>query len=105
VPACCCEPAAAKSRPASADRSTVLPPAGAGLVTPEPPCQCRSGGPNAPASKSESPSPERRPEQDRTGSAEAAVDIRPVIAPDGLVPPTESPPGTPLYIRTSRLLI
>jgi len=103
--ACCCEPAGVKSRPASAVRSTVLPPAKAGLFAPEPLCECRSGAPNEPASKSESRSPERRAEQDRAGSVELPFDIRPMIAPARLVLPTERPPRAPLYIRTSRLLI
>jgi len=82
-----------------------LLPDGAGLFAPESPCECRSGVPSEPASKSESPSPERRPEQNGASSAELTSHLRPVIAPDRLVRVTESPPGTPLYIRTSRLLI
>jgi hypothetical protein len=58
-----------------------------------------------PASKPVSPSPERRTGQDRTDSVERTFDLRPIIAIDRLVFPTESPPRAPLYIRTSRLLI
>jgi hypothetical protein len=102
--ACCCDSTRVESQPESADRTTVLPAAG-GLFAPETPCECRGGEPTEPASKPESPSPERRTDQDRNGSVELTFETRPAVVLVRLIPPTESPPGTPLYLRTSRLLI
>lgn len=68
------------------------------------PCECRADVPKAPASKSERPSSERRQgtEQVAAEVRHAAEDTRP--SPSHLVTPGDSPPGCPLYLRTSRLL-
>ena len=102
--ACCCKPATVESQPESAARTTVPPAAGA-LLAPKTPCECREGEPTEPASKPGSPSSERRTDQDRNGSVEPTFEVRPSVVFVRLIPPTESPPGTPLYLRTSRLLI
>jgi hypothetical protein len=101
---CCCEPAKSESQSGSSDRTTVTPNADGRLAS-QPLCECRPGGPTEPASKPVSPSPERRTGQDRTGSDDRAFNVRPVVATDRLILPTESAPTVPLYIRTSRLLI
>ena len=102
--ACCCEPTAVESQPEPAARTT-FPQAAGGLFAPKAPCECRQGEPTGPASKPGSPSPERRTDQDRDGSVELTFELRPSVVFVRLIPPTESPPGTPLYLRTSRLLI
>jgi hypothetical protein len=102
--ACCCESTTVESQPEPVARTTVLPAAG-GLFAPKTPCECREGEPTEPASKPGQPSPERRTDQDRNGSVELTFEVRPAIVFVRLISPTESPPGAPLYLRTSRLLI
>jgi len=103
--ACCCEPTKVEPHPESADRTTSLPLGGDGLSLPASPCHCRPSEPTEPASKSESPSPERRTDQDRARSGELIFGFRPAIVFVRPVLPTESPPRAPLYLRISRLLI
>ena len=102
--ACCCEPATSESQSGSSDRTTITPTADGRLAS-QPLCECRPGKPTEPASKPVTPVSEHRTGHDRTGSMERAFDVRPIAAPDRLILPTESSPTSPLYIRTSRLLI
>jgi hypothetical protein len=102
--ACCCESSKAESHPESTERETVRP-TSAGRFAPKAGCECRTGEPTEPASKPESPSSENRTGQDGARSVERIFGVRPAIAIARLVPPTASPPRTPLYHRTSRLLI
>jgi hypothetical protein len=102
--ACCCEPATGQPRSESAERGTVHS-ASAVRFAPEPGCECRSGEPTGPASKSESPPSQHRTDQGSPRILELVPDVRPPIAITRLVLPTESPPRTPLYLRTSRLII
>ena len=98
--ACCCQAKTVKSRPESS-RHTL---GGIGSSAEEAACVCRPGAPADPAPKPRSPSDERRTPQDRTGSVEPTNELYLAIAFVRLVPPTESPPGAPLYLRTSHLL-
>ena len=102
--ACCCESTTVESQPEPTARTT-SPLAAGGLFAPKAPCECRQGEPIGPASKPRLPSPERRTDHDRDGSVELTFELRPAVVFVRLIPPTESPPGTPLYLRTSRLLI
>jgi hypothetical protein len=102
--ACCCESTTVESQPESVAGTTVLPDA-SGLFAPKTPCQCRRGEPTEPASKPGQPSSQRRTDQGRNGSVGLTFEVRPAVVFVRLIPPTESPPGEPLYLRTSRLLI
>jgi hypothetical protein len=102
--ACCCEAGKAGPQPRSADGARTHSPSGGGLRAPDASCQCRSGGPTDPAPKPRSPSSERRTDPDRIRSVGPVTHVRPTTALVRLIPPTESPPGNPLYLRTSRLL-
>jgi hypothetical protein len=99
--ACCCE----SPSPESTDLSTAPRPVGVNLSVPYAPCECRPGGPTDPASKPESTSSERRSDHDRVESVDVTIEAHPAIASARIVLPAESPPKTPLYLRTSRLLI
>jgi hypothetical protein len=101
--ACCCKPATVESQPEPVARTTALPPTGRHFA-PNTPCECE-GEPTEPASKPGSPSPERRTDKDRSGPVELTFEVRPVVVFVRLIPPTESPSRTPVYLRTSRLLI
>ena len=87
-----------------ADRTEVFRPAEAGVSAPDSPCECRSGGPAEPASRPRTPPSGSRPDRDRTRLIRVMHETEPAINFVGLVSPTESPPGIPLYLRTSRLL-
>jgi hypothetical protein len=102
--ACCCDQV--EPRPALTDRTAVGMPGGTGrLLAPDSPCECRPGEPTESAPKPESSSSENRTDRESTRSLEQVFPVQPTIAVDRLVQPTQSPPGTPLYLRTSRLLI
>jgi hypothetical protein len=77
----------------------------ASRFAPERSCECHAGQPSEPASRLQSPSPERRRAEDHASLTELKSDIPLSIAPIRAVDPAESPPTAPLYIRTSRLLI
>jgi hypothetical protein len=70
------------------------------------PCECRANDPAAPASKTDRTSPERRQGGDQSPICEVrhVTDEQPSPFAAPLVPPGSSPPRTPLYLRTSRLL-
>jgi hypothetical protein len=104
--ACCCEAETAETRPESPDSQAVGMTADGGrLLAPGSPCECRVGDPTESAPQPKSASSRHRIDRDGVRSVELNVDIRPAIAraPVGLA--TETPPRTPLYLRTSRLLI
>jgi hypothetical protein len=102
---CCCCPAKAKPLVPAIEQPAASPTGEARLSVPAVPCECRSDEPADPASKPESRNLEQRPE--RTG--EKAADSPFVTVPSTrlalFVPPTGSPPKSPLYLRTTRLLI
>jgi len=77
---------------------------GGPLLAPVSPCQCRASDPTDPAAKPESSAPRLRSDRDGAPSAERVLDARPAIVIGRIVPATESPPGAPLYLRTSHLL-
>jgi hypothetical protein len=104
--ACCCEAEKAEPGPPSIERTAVGLLSGSGhLLAPNSPCECRTGGPNEPAPKPQSPTSERRTDQERARSFESILEFCPTTIFFSLIPPTESPPGVPLYLRSSRLLI
>jgi hypothetical protein len=102
---CCCPPASGVSNLPPTERSATVSPVGARLSTPAPLCECRPGGPDVPASKSEPRSSENRDDQVRALTAELIVETRPAITPVHIVLSPAVPPKSPLYLRTSRLLI
>lgn len=71
-----------------------------------PSCECRASEPAAPSERPASRTSTERTDSD-TGESLAAFapDLRPARAPAALICPNQSPPKTPLYLRTSRLLI
>jgi hypothetical protein len=102
---CRCCPAKARSFVPAIERSAASTTVEARLFSAALPCECRSDLPTDPASRPESREAEPRPE--RIG--ETAVDPSFVAVPlarfTRFVPPTGSPPGSPLSLLTTRLLI
>jgi len=82
-----------------------IPSGGAGLAVPDRPCECRSSDPAAPTSEPESRSSEDRSDHVCGDSVGLTLDAHPAITFARLILPTASPPKSPLYLRTSRLLI
>jgi hypothetical protein len=104
-PACCCGAEESRPRPRSSERGEVdIAKRESRLLAPVSPCECRAGDPTDQAAKPGSSSPRLRRDHDGPQSAERVLDARPAIAIARLVLTTESPPGTPLYLRTSHLL-
>jgi hypothetical protein len=103
--ACCCESVKTEPQSKSIDRILVRTPGEARHFSPASSCECRTGNPAEPARKPESPTSRRRADQDRVRPVELISEIRPAIALVRLVLPTESPPGTSLFLRTTHLLI
>jgi hypothetical protein len=102
---CCCTPASAGSAPLTTRRSIALTGSAGSLSIPARPCECRSSEPAVPASSQES-----RPCEVRDGHAHGAAANLGIRAPvtltfARLVQTTASPPRSPLYLRTARLLI
>jgi hypothetical protein len=103
---CCCDAPSTSSPPATTNRPSAHPSDRANLTTPTRPCECRSGEPAAPAPKPASRSSESRGDQARSNSFARSVDApAPADVFARLLLPTGSPPKTPLYLRTARLLI
>jgi hypothetical protein len=102
---CCCPPASDVPGQPLAGRSAAVSPVGSRLSTPAPLCECRPGGPDVPASKSEPRSSENRDDQVRALDAELIVETRPAITLVRIVLSPAVPPKSALYLRTSRLLI
>jgi hypothetical protein len=102
---CCCCPAKAKPLIPAIELSAMFPTDGARLSAPAVPCECRSDEPADPASKPESRTDEQR--SDRAGEelAGSTFAAPPSATFAHFVPPTGSPPKSPLYLRTTRLLI
>jgi hypothetical protein len=73
---------------------------------PSPSCECRA---SAPAAPSELPAQRTSTERSEVNSLEVFFTVTPVLKSrpslGRLLLPNESPPRTPLYLRTSRLLI
>jgi hypothetical protein len=105
--ACCCEPANGKSQSTTVVFMTGIRSDFASEFAPlrEPDCECRSGEPNGPATKSDPPSLERRSGNNGAISAELNPEIQTKFASARQVDATESPPSAPIFLRTSRLLI
>lgn len=104
---CCGESRTLPSSPqASRLDAIVSSSAGIALQAPTPSCECRASEPAAPTER-----PAQRTGTDRTdverGETLAALSlvVRPAPAPAHRLLPNESPPKSPLYLRTSRLLI
>jgi len=103
--ACCCDVQAVEPQPGSSDRAEARISDEGTISSPVSPCVCRPGGPTEPASKPRSTSSHDRPDRDHVRVIEIIPETRPAIAVVRSVVPTESPPGAPLYLRTSHLLI
>lgn len=99
--ACCCE----TPGPGSSHLSRAPSLIGNSLAVPNPTCECRPGTPGDPAPKPASPSSERRTDQGRVESVDLTHEVPPSLTFARIVLPANSPPKTPLYLRTSRLLI
>lgn len=102
---CCCEPAGASTAPQAAGKSITRLPVERSVSTPALPCECRSGDPASPVSSHHPRTVEERGGQ-VVGEAVALTPEGPVSASFArLVPPSASPPHSPLYLRNARLLI
>jgi hypothetical protein len=102
---CCCCPAKAKSVAPAIERLAMLPTGEARLSAPAVPCECRSDEPADPASKPESSTAyqlSQRAGEEPSGSPFATLPSTPFAH---FVPPGGSPPKSPLYLHTTRLLI
>ena len=98
---CCCEPSSSES----ATPASVVSLTNHGLSTSTVPCECRRGDPTESAPKPESPSSERRSDQDRGESVDLTFETHSSITFARLILPPGCLPKIPLYLRTSRLLI
>jgi hypothetical protein len=103
--ACCCEAKKTELPLESTGRFLARSTNDAGHFTPAPSCGCRSGSSNEPAPKPESPTSRHRTDQDRLESCEPIILANRAITITRFILPSVSPPATPLYLRTSRLLI
>jgi len=101
---CCCKPAP-HSSPVRLTSAAMASDRGA-LSAAAVPCECRSSEPNAPAPRPESRPSQGRPDRARGESIAVAIEV-PLAAVTfaRLVPPTNRPPESPLYLRNARLLI
>ena len=97
VASCCCESPGTKT--------TDVSPVENNLSVPFAPCECRPGVPSDPAQKPGLPAPERRSDQYRSNAVKVTFEVRSAIVLIRIAPPTLGPPGSPLYLRTSRLLL
>jgi hypothetical protein len=102
---CCCTPASASSGPFTTGRSAALLSGRIAFSTPAGPCECRSSEPGAPASRQESRSSLDRAGQGHGASIHLNVHAPAAVAIARHILPAASPPRSPLYLRTSRLLI
>lgn len=100
----CCGFVEDSSRPAANGRS-VAAAAEVGLAVPQRQCECRSGGPAAPAPKPESRPAQTRPDRDRDTDVAFFIEDSAAVTFAPLTPRPSGSPKTPLYLRTSRLLI
>lgn len=104
----CCGESQSLPAPPQASRLNAIAssPAGDFRQAPRSSCECRASEPAAPTER-----PAQRTGTDRTdverGETLAALSlaVRPAPAPAHRLLPNESPPKSPLYLRTSRLLI
>lgn len=104
----CCTPG--ETRPSSGVASHVdsfvTSPARVLSQAPSASCECRASVPAAP---SERPAQRTPTEQSEVKTLESLATVAPVVRPlpslARLLQPNESPPKSPLYLRTSRLLI
>jgi hypothetical protein len=102
---CCCPSASASSSPLTAGRSEALLSTEGRFTAPARPCECRSSEPASPASRHDSRSSEDRADQTSGESAQLNVYAPTAVTFARRNLPTASPPKSPLYLRTSRLLI
>jgi hypothetical protein len=102
---CCCTPASASSGLSTTARSVALPSREGSFSSPARPCECRSGEPASPASRHESRPSDDRADQMHGESVELNVRGPTAVTFARLILPTASPPKSPLYLRTARLLI
>jgi hypothetical protein len=102
---CCCPPASKASGLTASGPSTNVSLARSRLTAPAPLCECRPGGPNSPASDDEPRSSQTREDQIAGHAAEPTVESVPAITLVPVVLSPAVPPKSPLYLRTSRLLI
>ncbi|AMV38108.1 hypothetical protein [Planctomyces sp. SH-PL62] len=105
----CCAPG--EMRPSSgvasrADAAIVTPAARAIDQAPSASCECRASEPAAPSERpAQRTSPNHSEIQDLGLSVAVAPALKSSPSLARLLLPNESPPGSPLYLRTSRLLI
>jgi hypothetical protein len=87
-------------------RPSVILATAVGLQVPARPCECvRDGTPAAPSPEPGSTDPSQRSGEFHGETVALAVSDRPAAAFVCLIPPTGSPPRSPLYLRNARLLI
>jgi hypothetical protein len=103
--ACCCEVKKTELPLESTGRTLARSTTEASLFTPVRSCECRSGNSNEPAPKPESPTSRHRTDQNRVESDEPIILANRAMTITRFILPSVSPPATPLYLRTSRLLI
>jgi hypothetical protein len=104
----CCGERQAIPSPASHSRvdAIVTSPAPDLYQTPSPSCECRASEPAAPSERpAQRTTIDRSDMQSREPSGILAPTDSPFPSLGRLQLPNESPPGSPLYLRTSRLLI
>jgi hypothetical protein len=103
----CCSPGEAPSSGAPSHADAIVSPTADPLLRASmPSCECRANEPAAPAERPAQRTSTERPEVEGVQPF-AALDPAP-RRPSSHAPlllPNESPPKTPLYLRTSRLLI
>jgi hypothetical protein len=102
---CCCEPTSSAGTLVAARQVETTASGESSLSSRSIPCECRSGDPAAPDSRQESRPGEERSPQDCGEFVEVAFPAPLVATLARLVPPNASPPRSPLYLRTERLLI
>jgi hypothetical protein len=68
-------------------------------------CECGPSGPTQRVSAPRSAAVESRVDLDHAPHSADVKEVRPTVRFDSAVWPTESPPGRPLFMRTSRRLI
>jgi hypothetical protein len=102
---CCCSPESGSTAPLATERSVAVRPSEGGLSTPSRPCECRSSEPGSPASRDESRFSEDRADQASGESVSLNGHVPAAVTFTRHNLPTASPPKSPLYLRTARLLI
>lgn len=102
---CCCGPVGGSPRAAAAEASLALFSPETTLAPGSRPCECRSGQPQAPASRPDSRTSDERTSRDRCEPLELPIVQVPVLVSAHFASPVLRPPDSPLYLLNARLLI